>query len=304
MGESAAAGRGVTAEGREYAPPGARGMAGTAPDGAEKNKAEQGKTVAELRDVRLVYHEPHQETAAVGGVSFSVREGEFVSLVGPSGCGKTSILSMLAGIVAPSSGSVTVLGAPPDPRANATGYMLQRDHLLDWRTIEENVLLALEVKGRLTPETRGYAMELLEMCGLSDFRRHYPRQLSGGMRQKAALVRTLAFSPELLLLDEPFSALDYQTRLLLSNEVHSIIKRGGYTAVLVTHDISEAIAMSDRILVFTKRPARLRRTLVPAFAFEGGDCPPPLERRSMSGFNACFDLVWSELEGGLGDEEN
>lgn len=265
-----------------------------------RTQAEGGECVAELRNASLVYHEPHQETEAVRDVSFKVEKGEFVSLVGPSGCGKTSILSMLAGIVQPSRGEVKVLGAAPDPKANAMGYMLQRDHLLDWRTIEDNVLLGLEVKGRLNGETREYCSDLLELCGLSDFRRHYPRQLSGGMRQKAALVRTLAFSPELLLLDEPFSALDYQTRLLLANEVHSIIKRGGYTAVLVTHDISEAIAMSDRIIVFTSRPARLRREIAVELPPGGGSKgSTPFERRSMSGFNEYFDLVWSELEGGI-----
>ena len=263
-----------------------------------------GETVAELSGASLIYHEKRGETAAVEGVSFAVKKGEFVSLVGPSGCGKTSILSMLAGLVTPSCGEALVLGAKPDPKANATGYMLQRDHLLDWRTIEDNILLGLEVKGRLNAETRAYALELLDMCGLSDFRRHYPRQLSGGMRQKAALVRTLAFSPELLLLDEPFSALDYQTRLLLENEVHGIIKRGNYTAVLVTHDISEAISMSDRILVFTSRPAKLRREIAVGrelLTDAEGRPVTPFERRNKPGFNEYFDLVWGELEGGAGD---
>ena len=252
-------------------------------------------SVAKLTDAGLVYHEIKQETEAVKNCSFEVKKGEFTALVGPSGCGKTSVLSMLAGIVKPSSGSVLVAGKPPDPRDNLTGYMLQRDHLLDWQTIEDNVLLGLEVKGLLNDETRAYALELLDKCALSAFARHYPRQLSGGMRQKAALVRTLAFSPELLLLDEPFSALDYQTRLLLSGEVHSMIKRGGYTAVLVTHDISEAIAMSDRIIVFSSRPAHVRREI--AVELDGG----PMERRANREFNNYFDMVWSELEGGKGD---
>lgn len=263
------------------------------------NDAEEAETikdtVAKLTNASLVYHDIKQETAAVENCSFDIKKGEFVSLVGPSGCGKTSILSMLAGIVKPSEGSVLVSGRPPDPKDNLTGYMLQRDHLLDWRTIEDNVLLGLEVKGGLNDKTREYALSLLEKCGLSAFARHYPRQLSGGMRQKAALVRTLAFSPELLLLDEPFSALDYQTRLLLSSEVHSLIKRGGYTAVLVTHDISEAIAMSDRIIVFSSRPARVRREIT--LALSGG----PMERRADAAFNDYFDLVWGELEGGSFD---
>ena len=260
--------------------------------GAGTANAPAGGIAASLAGVSLVYQEIERETPAVENCSFEVKKGEFAALVGPSGCGKTSVLSMLAGIVKPSAGSVLVSGKPPDPRDNLTGYMLQRDHLLDWRTIEDNVLLGLEVKGLLSDETRGYALELLDKCALSAFRRHYPRQLSGGMRQKAALVRTLAFSPELLLLDEPFSALDYQTRLLLSGEVHSIIKRGGYTAVLVTHDISEAIAMSDRIIVFSSRPAHVRREI--AVELEGG----PMERRANPEFNNYFDLVWSELEGG------
>ena len=265
--------------------------------GAERTKPrfDLGESVAKLTNVSLVYHGIKQETEAVRNCSFEVKKGEFTALVGPSGCGKTSVLSMLAGIVKPSSGSVLVSGKPPDPRDNLTGYMLQRDHLLDWRTIEDNVILGLVVKGLLSDETRTYALELLDKCALSAFARHYPRQLSGGMRQKAALVRTLAFSPELLLLDEPFSALDYQTRLLLSGEVHSIIKRGGYTAVLVTHDISEAIAMSDRIIVFSSRPAHVRREI--AVELDGG----PMERRANREFNNYFDMVWSELEGGKGD---
>ena len=272
--------------------------------GPDITEDEPVRAVAELRGASLIYHEKRGETAAVENVSLAVGKGEFVSLVGPSGCGKTSILSMLAGLAEPSRGEALVLGARPDPRTNATGYMLQRDHLLDWRTIEDNIMLGLEVKGRLNDETRAYALELLDMCGLTDFRRHYPRQLSGGMRQKTALVRTLAFSPELLLLDEPFSALDYQTRLLLANEVHGIIKRGGYTAVLVTHDISEAIAMSDRILVFTPRPARLRREIrvgQELLRDAEGRILTPFERRNRAGFNEYFDLVWSELEGGVGD---
>ena len=158
--------------------------------------------IAQLDDVHLIYHEPRGETEAVGGISLSVHKGEFVSIVGPSGCGKTSLLSIFAGILQPSSGKAEVLGAPPDPRANSTGYMLQRDHLFDWRTIEQNALLGLEVKKRLNAETHAYAAELLDRYGLGAFKDYYPRQLSGGMKQKAALIRTLAFSPELLLLDD------------------------------------------------------------------------------------------------------
>ena len=248
------------------------------------------KTVAGLNEVRLIYHEPQGETVAIDGISLEIKRGEFVSIVGPSGCGKTTLLSMLAGIIKPSSGSVSVLGAKPDARAGSIGYMLQKDHLLDWRTIEKNVLLGLEVKKRLNKQTREYADALLERYGLGDFKKAYPRQLSGGMKQKAALIRTLAFSPELLLLDEPFSALDYQTRLLLADEIHGIIKREGYTAVFVTHDISEAISMSDRVIVLSSRPAVIRREI----SVDLGN-RTPLERRNCADFKDYFDAVWQEM---------
>lgn len=247
------------------------------------------EAVTVLDNVSLTYHEPRGETRAVEGLSMRVDKGELVSIVGPSGCGKTSVLSLISGLLKPSAGSVTVLGGSPGEARNRIGYMLQRDELLEWRTIERNVLLGLEIKGALNGQSRGYAMELLEKCGLAGFAGHYPGQLSGGMRQRAALVRTLAFRPELLLLDEPFSALDYQTRLILEDEVRSIIKSGGYTAVLVTHDISEAIAMGDRVLVFTGRPARIKREFI--VDIKGS----ALRRRSESGFRSLFDLIWKEL---------
>lgn len=246
--------------------------------------------IARLENVRLIYHEPHAETLAVDGISLEIDRGEFVAIVGPSGCGKTSLLSMLAGISEPSEGTVTVLGEKPNPSANDTGYMLQRDHLLDWRTIEGNVLLSSEVKRRLNSDVRSYAAELLIRYGLGEFTKLYPRQLSGGMRQKVALIRTLVFHPTLLLLDEPFSALDYQTRLLLADEVHSIIKRDGYTAVLVTHDISEAISMSDRVIVLTARPAKIRREVIIDLPDE-----TPLMRRNNPKFKDYFNIVWKEM---------
>ena len=246
--------------------------------------------VALIENVRLIYHDPSGETLAVDGLDMRVEKGELVSVVGPSGCGKTSVLSLLCGLYEPSSGTVRVLGGDPKAMLGSVGYMLQRDCLFEWRTIEKNVLLGLEAKGLLTPESRAYAIELLERYGLGEFKRSYPRRLSGGMRQRAALVRTLAFRPELLLLDEPFSALDYQTRLILEDEVRSIIKSLGCTAVLVTHDISEAIAMGDRVLVFSKRPARVKREF--AVEIEG----TALERRSSADFRRLFDKIWKELD--------
>ena len=240
----------------------------------------------EADNVGLTYHQPTGETTAVENITFSVSRGEFLSIVGPSGCGKTSILSMIAGLMEPSHGIITLHSK------NRPGYMLQRDHLLDWRTVEGNVLLGLQVKGMLNDDTRSFALSLLDTYGLSDFIKSYPRQLSGGMRQKVALIRTLACSPELLLLDEPFSALDYQTRLKACDEMYGIIRNEGKTAILVTHDISEAISMSDRILVFSSRPARIKAEHKVSLS----DGNTPLERRNSPEFKDYFDVIWKEID--------
>ncbi|MEA5060332.1 MAG: ABC transporter ATP-binding protein [Candidatus Pelethousia sp.] len=243
------------------------------------------ETIVEAKNICLTYHEINGETRAVDNLSFSVAQGEFVSIVGPSGCGKTSVLSMLAGLLKPSYGQIRIAGGRP-------GYMLQRDHLLDWRTIEGNVLLGLQVQGLLNAETYAHALSLLDTYGLHDFIHSYPRQLSGGMRQKVALIRTLACSPDLLLLDEPFSALDYQTRLTLADEIYAILRQEGKTAILVTHDIAEAISMSDRILVFTKRPARLKAE----HSISLRAAASPLRRRNAPEFKEYFDTIWKELD--------
>lgn len=240
----------------------------------------------EADNVGLTYHQPDGETLAVDSITFSVKRGEFLSIVGPSGCGKTSILSMIAGLMEPSHGKIT-LHSEYRP-----GYMLQRDHLLDWRTVEGNVLLGLQVKGTLDNDTRAFANSLLDTYGLKDFAKSYPRQLSGGMRQKVALIRTLACSPELLLLDEPFSALDYQTRLKACDEMYGIIRNEGKTAILVTHDISEAISMSDRILVFSSRPACIKAEH--QVILSRGNTP--LERRNSPEFKDYFDAIWKEID--------
>ena len=246
--------------------------------------------IVELSHVELIYQEPAAETLAVSDLSFAVADGEFVSIVGPSGCGKTTVLTMLMGLLPPTRGEVRV-ACNADKTPVTAGYMLQRDHLLDWRTVEGNVLLGLTVKRMRTPERVEHAMTLLDRYGLSAFRAHYPRALSGGMRQKVALIRTLATEPKLLLLDEPFSALDYQTRLTLSDEIHGILKAERATAVLVTHDIAEAVAMSDRVLVFTQRPARLKSEHRMPFPAD----MTPLSRRNDARFSPCFNAIWKEL---------
>lgn len=240
-----------------------------------------------LDAVSVYYHTPQGETEALRDLSFSVGKGEFVAVVGPSGCGKTTMLSLIMGLNHPSSGQVTF------PQGTCPmGYMLQRDNLLEWRILEKNAVLRLEVQHRLDQRSRAKTMALLQKCGLGDFLSHYPSQLSGGMRQKAALIRTLAMDPELLLLDEPFSALDYQTRLTLADEVFAIIRQEGKTALLVIHDIGEAVSMADRVLVFSDRPATLKREIVLDYPQK----MPPLARRESSAFQEYFTAIWKELE--------
>ena len=195
--------------------------------------------IVSLQDISLRYHSISGETPAVSHLDLTVESGEFISIVGPSGCGKSTILSMLAGLLVPSEGKLEVNGN--------IGYMLQKDHLLHWRNIRSNALLGLEIQKKLTPENMAYVESLLEQYGLGEFKEHFPWQLSGGMRQRVALIRTLAVRPDILLLDEPFSALDYQTRLRVSDEIGSIIRQEKKTAILVTHDISEAISLADRL---------------------------------------------------------
>ena len=203
----------------------------------------------------FVYQSPDGEVEALRDVSFDVREGEFCSIVGPSGCGKSTLLSALAGLERLSGGSLELDGEPVCGPSRKVGFMPQRDQLFEWRSIWGNVTLGLTVRGENTPQRQAHVRELLERYGLADFAQKRPSQLSGGMRQRCALIRTLAAQPKVLLLDEPFSALDYQTRLAVSADIYRIIRQEGKTALLVTHDISEAISLSDRVVVLSHRPA-------------------------------------------------
>lgn len=244
-----------------------------------------------IKDISLTYQTPESETHALKNVSFKVNEGEFVSLVGPSGCGKTTILSLTAGLIKPTSGEILVDGKRLNGKAgDKVGYMLQRDQLFEWRTIRDNVMLGLEIQKKKTPENVEYADNLLNKYGLKDFTKHYPGQLSGGMRQRVALIRTLAFRPKILLLDEPFSALDFQTRLSVCDDVFSIIRSENKTALLVTHDISEAVSLSDRVIVLSPRPAAVKKTFTIDI-----DAPTPLKRREDPGFSGWFDRIWKEV---------
>ena len=248
------------------------------------------RAVLAFEDVSLTYHTRTGETPAARGLRFCVYEGEFVAIIGPSGCGKTTVLSLAAGLLAPTAGRIQVYGKPPKRGAECFGYMLQRDELFPWRTVEGNIVLPLEIKKKNTAENRRRALALAEKYGLGGFLRHLPDQLSGGMRQRAALIRTLAAQPDILLLDEPFSALDYQTRLSVCDDVYDILRGERKTALLVTHDISEAISLADRILVLSARPARV----VASHALGFGDTPP-LKRRESPRFSSWFETLWKEL---------
>lgn len=250
------------------------------------------KNLLEIRDLTLTYHTKEFETKALDNLSFSLFSGEFVSIVGPSGCGKTTILSIIAGLLKPSTGEVLLNETPITGINKEIGYMFQQDNLFDWLTVENNILFGLKLQKKLTAETKQFALGLLEKYGLKEFSKHYPTELSGGMRQRVSLIRTLATSPKLLLLDEPFSALDYQTRLNIQDIVFNIIKDEQKTAILVTHDISEAIVMSDRILILTERPAKIKKDLLLDFPKNLS----PFKRRELPNFNHYFNSIWEELK--------
>jgi NitT/TauT family transport system ATP-binding protein len=232
----------------------------------------------EFRNVSKKFPLPNgQVLTAVQNIDFTVNEAEFVAVVGPSGCGKSTILSMTAGLYQPTEGEVAVSGkvvTKPNPQV---GFMLQKDLLLPWRTIVKNVEFGLEARGVPRKERRERAMSELERCHLSGFENHYPYQLSGGMRQRAALARTLAIDPDIILLDEPFSALDAQTKLLIQNSFAETIKEAGITTLLITHDLSEAVIMSDRVLVMSERPG----TIIHEMHIDLPDRAHPLKRRQM-----------------------
>ncbi|MFD2208180.1 ABC transporter ATP-binding protein [Virgibacillus halophilus] len=247
-----------------------------------------------LENVSHHYFTKKSLTKALDDISFSLNEGEFLSLVGPSGCGKSTILSIISGIMAQTQGKVLLNGKPVNEFNDAIGYMLQQDYLFPWKTIIDNILLGPKIQNDITPDIRQKASEFLAEVGLVNVEEAYPESLSGGMRQRAALVRTLVSDPKVLLLDEPFSALDYQTKLNLEDLVHKLLRQYHKTAVLVTHDIGEAISMSDRILVMEAKPGRILKTFeVP---LELRNEVPFLVRRHPK-YQPLFDKVWAALNG-------
>lgn len=244
--------------------------------------------ILECRDICFSYHNLKGETKALDHISFRVDRGEFIAIVGPSGCGKSTLLSIIAGLLKPESGEI-LLNQANDIKI---GYMLQQDHLLEWRSIWKNVLLGPEITGTLTKEKEELANHLLNDYGLYKFKDKKPSELSGGMKQRAALIRTMVMEPALLLLDEPFSALDYQTRLTVSADIGSIIRKSRITAILITHDLSEAISLADRILVMTKRPATIKNNIPVHLSMTENS---PLAARNAPEFNHLFTLLWKEI---------
>lgn len=248
-------------------------------------------------DLSYSYHTVTGETKALENISFQIFPGEFVAIVGPSGCGKSTLLNIIAGQIRNYRGSLqfhdSVLSSKDDSSEHMNiGYMLQHDHLFPWYSIFQNVCLGLEINHVMTEDNINFVLTLLKKYGLYDFKDQKPSQLSGGMRQRAALIRTLALNPPLLLLDEPFSALDYQTRLQVSGDIGNIIREHKKTAILVTHNLSEAISLADKIIVLTKRPATIKKIVNISLTISD---PSPLGYRSAPEFNDYFNEIWEDL---------
>ena len=249
-----------------------------------------------VQGVTLNYFTPERETLALSNITLNVERGEFIAIVGSSGCGKSTLLSLISGLIRPSRGSIAIAGrnvTAPSPRV---GYMFQKDTLLDWRTILDNVLIGAELLKLDRKVARQRAIDLLTRYGLGEFVHALPNQLSGGMRQRVALARTLCCEPDLLLLDEPFSALDYQTRLALSDEIAAILRNENKTVVLVTHDIGEAISMADRVIVMSRRPGRIKSEHRITFPTCGNRRPTPFEARKSVEYGGYFQAIWDELD--------
>lgn len=252
--------------------------------------------ILSLQDVSYSYHNLKGETPALSHISLQVSEGSFIAIVGPSGCGKSTLLSIISGLLAPEEGEILYHGlSSREYCADAAlkiGYMLQRDHLFEWRTIYQNVILGLELNHTLTPENLDYVLKLLRDYDLYAFKDKKPSELSGGMRQRAALIRTMAIHPDLLLLDEPFSALDSQTRLNVSADIAQIIRQTNKTAILITHDLSEAVTLADRVLVLSRRPASIKCEMPICFDIDRHD---PMAIRNTAEYQLYFNHLWEVL---------
>ena len=256
--------------------------------------ASKPRVVMKVDSIGMIFQNPGMtDLIALGEVSFDLREHEILAVVGPSGCGKTTIFNVIAGLIEPTQGSVHVQEKLVQGATGQVGYMLQKDMLLPWRTVIENVILGLEVRGVSDKVAREKAMQLIEAYGLKGFENNRPTTLSGGMRQRVAFMRTLAFDPDVILLDEPFSALDFQTRILLQGEVMKIIRERGKSAILVTHDISEAITTADRVLVLSHRPSYVKKIYNIELSLSDRD---PVHVRKNLDYQKYFDQIWTDLD--------
>lgn len=250
------------------------------------------ENILEVKNIGKKYQNKEGEILALKNVNFRVKKGEFVSIIGPSGCGKSTLLSIIAGLEEKTTGEIYIEGEKVNGISSKIGYMLQRDCLLEWRNILSNTMFGLEVKGKNDNVNKEYVLELLKKYNLYEFKGKYPSELSGGMRQRVALIRTLAVKPKILLLDEAFSALDYQTRIMVTNDIYYILRKEKITAIIVTHDISEAISMSDRVLVLSKRPGTIKDIHKINFGIENRT---PINCRESPKFSQYFNTLWKEL---------
>ena len=250
------------------------------------------QNILEVKELTKKYQSKENEILAIDNINFSIEEGEFVSIIGPSGCGKSTLLSIIAGLIPKSNGDIYVEGEKITGINDKTGYMLQRDCLLEWKNILSNILFGLEIKRTINKESKEYAENLLKKYELYEFKNRFPSELSGGMRQRASLIRTLCTRPKILLLDEAFSALDYQTRIMVTNDIYNILKKEKITVLMVTHDISEAISMSDRVIVLTKRPGRINKIHEIKFDIKERT---PINTRESPEFSKYFNTLWKEL---------
>ncbi len=248
--------------------------------------------ILEVKNISKIYQGKESEILALNNINFNIEEGEFVSIIGPSGCGKSTLLSVIAGLEEKTTGEIYIENEKVDGISEKIGYMLQRDCLLEWKTILDNTLFGLQIKNQLDKNTKTYAESLLKKYDLYEFKNKYPSELSGGMRQRVALIRTLATNPKILLLDEAFSALDYQTRIMVTHDIYDILRKENITALMVTHDISEAISMSDRVIVLTKRPGTIKNIHEIKFNLENRN---PINCREQTEFTGYFNTLWKEL---------
>jgi len=248
--------------------------------------------ILEAKNISKTYQNKQGEILAIQNVSFRIKEGEFVSIIGPSGCGKSTLFSVIAGLEEKTEGEIYIENKKVEEISPKIGYMLQRDCLLEWRTILENSMFGLEVKGKKDKVNKKEVEQLLKKYGLYEFKDKYPSELSGGMRQRVALIRTLATKPKILLLDEAFSALDYQTRIMVTNDIYHILKEEGITTIMITHDISEAISMSGTVLVLSKRPGTIKNIHKIDFEMENRT---PINCRESPKFSKYFNTLWKEL---------